>query len=333
MQPPTASPRVRLRVGPRSAVLLVLLAGALSELALARLGYGNPRLIRADERRGYALVGDQDIAGPHGTLERINVLGFRERDWSDSPTGRPLVVVLGHSVSYGVGVDAGERWTARLESSLRGGAAPGACVLDLAVPGYTLEQMRAVYDEVARALAPDVVVTELGDYSIRPMVRLEEPADFPLSRWIRRTALFDFWRRKLGRVRGGEEQTRQVLEDPSDAANDPLWDAAFARLDALREELGARGARLVLLHTPSAAGVFDRGAPRSRWHAWCAARPDVIEVDCAELLRERMAPLVAESSSRAAWIRAWSTGGSRSSTPRTSTNATAPASSSTTCST
>jgi len=267
-------------------------------VALARMGYGNPRLIRTDERRGYALVGEQDIAGPHGTVERINAFGFRERDWTGAPTGRPLVVVLGHSVSYGVGVEAEERWTARLESRLRAGTAHGACVLNLAVPGYTLEQMLAVYDEIARPLAPDVVVAELTAFSIRPMVRLDEPADFPLSRWIRRTALFDFWRRKVARVRRDEGLTRQVLDDPAAAANDPLWSAAEERLEGLRDELATWGARLVVLHTPSAAQAFAPEMPPTRWSAWCAERPDVIEVDAGAALRERMRPLTADLAAR-----------------------------------
>lgn len=276
----------------------MLALGAASEFVLTCMGYGNPRLVRTDERRGYALVGGQDIGASHGTVEHINRQGFRERDWGDAPPGRPLVVVLGHSVSYGVGVQAQQRWSARVESSLRAGAAHGACVLNLAIPGYTLEQMLAVYDEVARPMAPDVVVAELTAYSIRPMVRLDEPEDYPLSRWIRRTAVFDFWRRKVARVRRDEGLALAVIEDPSAAANDPLWSAAEERLEGLRAELAARGARLLVLHTPSAAAVFVPDAPPSRWSAWCAARPDVIEVDACADLRERMRPLTAELAAR-----------------------------------
>ena len=300
MQPPTATPAApaRRRLGPRTAVLLVVLAVASAELALARMGYGNPRLVRTDATRGYALVGEQVVQGPHGSEERINALGFRERDWRDAPPGRPLVVVLGHSVSYGVGVDAAERWTAQLEAALRAGAAPGACVLDLAVPGYTLEQMLAVQAEVARPLAPDVVVVELGDYSIRPMTRADEPEDYPLSRWIRRSALFDFWRRKRGVLRRDQGLVARVLEDPGAPEVEGLWQAAFARLEALREELSARGARLVLLHTPRATAALEPAAAPSRWSEWCAAHPDVLELDCAPALGARMRPLAEELARR-----------------------------------
>lgn len=301
MQPPDArsgTRKLRVRFGPRTAVLALLLVGVSAELLLARKGFGNPRLVRGDERRGYALVGEQVIRGPRGTTERINAAGFREREWVDAPIGRPLVVVLGHSVSYGVGVESEERWTTRLESRLRAGAAPGACVLDLAVPGYTLEQMLAVYEELARPMQPEAVVLDLADYSIRPMLGSREPADFPLSRWVRRTALFDFLRRKVVRLEGDEALIQSVVEDPAAEVHEPLWRAAFERLEGLRAELAGRGARLVFLHTPSAAAVLETRAQPSRWHAWCAERPDVLELDCTGALRERMADLLAEFAER-----------------------------------
>ncbi len=288
----------RLRFGPRSVVLAVLLVGALAEVGLSRLGFGNPRLVRGDAQRGYALIGAQTIRGPRGTTERINTAGFREREWSGLPPGRPLVVVLGHSLSYGVGVEVEQRWTNRFESSVRERGAPDACVLNLAVPGYALEQMLAVYDECVRPLAPDLLVVELDDASIRPMLSPKEPAALPLARWMRRSALFDFWQRKIVGPGGNQDLMRRALEDPGAAHNEPLWHAALERLEAVRAELGARGARLVFLHTPSARAAFVSEPPSARWSAWCAQRPDVLEIDCAASLRERMAPLAAEFALR-----------------------------------
>ena len=72
--------------------------------------------------------------------------------------GRPRVLVLGHSVAYAVGVDAEYSWTQVLENELRAQGLERAEVLNLAVPGYTLEQMLAVWGEVGRALAPDLVL-------------------------------------------------------------------------------------------------------------------------------------------------------------------------------
>lgn len=296
MQPPptSAAARARRRIGPRAVVLLAVLGLVAAELLLARRGYGSERLVRADATRGYAIVGGQEIDGPYGTTERINAAGFRERDWSAEDPGRPLVVVLGHSVSYGVGVEAEERWTAHLEAGLRAGPAPRARVLDLAVPGYTLEQMLAVHAEAVRPLAPEVVVVEVGDYSARPMVRLSEPVDFPLAEWIRRTALYDFLYRRSGHVRTDDERMGPFLDDPDAEAHAHLWGEAFARLEGLRVELAERGARLVVLHTPLATRALGIEAEPSRWSAWCAAHPDVLEVDCSEDLRERMRPLAEE---------------------------------------
>ena len=296
--PPPRAPRRPWWRGPRGLVLLAVAALVATELYLQRAGYGNPRLIQAHATRGYALVPEQSIEAAHHTREHINSHGFRAREWSGNELGRPRVLVLGHSVAYAVGVDAEYSWTQVLENELRAQGLERAEVLNLAVPGYTLEQMLAVWDEVGRALAPDLVIAELSGYSVRPMVRTQEPVDFPLSRPIRRSALFDFYRRKLARVERDDAASERVLSDPHDVRNDPLWELAGERLEGLRAELASAGAQLVVLATPSMADVFDGAGEETRWGEWCAARPEVGFLSCTPALRAAMHELLGQLRAR-----------------------------------
>src|SRR5688500_6819246 len=116
MQPHAQSPGKigrwqRVLRDPRAALLLLVLLLVGAELFLGQVrGYGNPRLVSPHAGAGYALVPDQSIRGPHDTREVINQRGFREREWSAAAGARPRVVVLGHSLSYGVGVEVEQAW-------------------------------------------------------------------------------------------------------------------------------------------------------------------------------------------------------------------------------
>lgn len=290
---PSGGPRrFRLLRSPRTWVALVALALVAVELFLGGvLGYGNPRLIMPSARGGYRMVPGQVVAGVRGADEHINSRGYREREWGAGARQGLRAVVLGDSVCYGVGVEAAASWPKLLEAEVE-----GLEVLSLCVPGYTVEQMVVAYEEDGRALEPDLVLVELSAFSIRSMRLLREPARYPLSGWIRRSALWD-WVRRVSLAlpaEGGREAERSVLRDPYAAANESRWQAAERRLDGLREELRARGARLVLVPTPNLAYALEPAREGDRWRAFAREREDVTFVPVAAALAARIGPLVAE---------------------------------------
>jgi lysophospholipase L1-like esterase len=85
---------------------------------------------------------------------RHNSLGFRGPEISvETPPGRIRVLVLGDSMTYGVGVEYEETYSAVLES-----LDPRLQVINTGVPGYCGEQELLVLEEFIERLAPDVVL-------------------------------------------------------------------------------------------------------------------------------------------------------------------------------
>jgi hypothetical protein len=85
---------------------------------------------------------------------RHNSLGFRGPDIAiEKPPGRTRVLVLGDSMTYGVGVEYEETYSAVLES-----LDPRLQVINTGVPGYCGEQELLLLEEFVGRLAPDVVL-------------------------------------------------------------------------------------------------------------------------------------------------------------------------------
>ncbi len=283
----------RRRIGPRGAVLLVLLGLVALEFGLHRAGYGRRLSVEVDERLGWHFAPDQSRAGrqEEGRL-RTNAQGFRDSDWpapeavDDSAL---IVVALGDSVTYGTHVTQEERWTEVLETALRT-RHPGRRVevLNMAVPGYTLEQMARVYEDVARPYQPNLVVFALVDASAKPMRPVQAGSGFPGRSWIVRTATYDWWRqevlgerkvRPLADPETEEDRNLGHLERRSRRApfrrqGKSLWEVGLARLEEIDADLHERGGQLVLLSLPRASYVYGRNARSVAKHfkSWALSR-------------------------------------------------------------
>ena len=86
---------------------------------------------------------------------RINSLGFRDPERSlDPPPGVRRVLLLGDSVSWGWGVDDGERFSDLIEAEL----GPGVEVINLAVPGYGTDHHLWTLEHNGFAFQPDLVL-------------------------------------------------------------------------------------------------------------------------------------------------------------------------------
>jgi len=86
---------------------------------------------------------------------RINREGFRDPERSlVKPAGSKRIVVLGDSVTWGWGVDNGERYTDLLEARL----GPGVEVINLAVPGYGTDQHYWNLERNGWSYEPDLVL-------------------------------------------------------------------------------------------------------------------------------------------------------------------------------
>jgi lysophospholipase L1-like esterase len=78
--------------------------------------------------------------------------GFR----APGPAGRPRVVCLGDSCTFGLGVDDGETYPAQLQLST------GFGVLNAGVPGYSAFQGRRLLEEQIGGWRPEAVVIQFG---------------------------------------------------------------------------------------------------------------------------------------------------------------------------
>ena len=107
---------------------------------------------------GYRLIPNLDRHALGAEL-RTNSLGYRG---PERPTrkrgGTTRIVVLGDSHAFGFGVAYDEGLAAHLESELSQGNRDAVEVLNFAVPGYNADQVRAVFEGIALAFDPDLLV-------------------------------------------------------------------------------------------------------------------------------------------------------------------------------
>lgn len=96
-----------------------------------------------------------------------NSLGFRSEELDE----RPLVAVVGDSITFGYGVQNNETLAAQLEQEF-----PRYQFLNAGVPGYNLKQQVATYNEKIRPLAPEhlLLVFYWNDIDAGPPAWLDE---------------------------------------------------------------------------------------------------------------------------------------------------------------
>ncbi len=206
-----------------------------------------------DDRRGVRLApGSETVvgrAGERATHVRVNRDGYRGAEWPPPAPGDVLVV--GDSLSFGLGVEEDEALPARLHAALPGSPA----VIDASVPTYGPPEYLATMEEVlARRRAGTVVlvvnlINDLAEvdrpntlrhvavdgWAARPLAG-EGPgrASSPLRTWAiqRSHAAFALWR---------WERTREVAAAPPEP--EPGLDGLLqlaGHVAATAEGIGAR---------------------------------------------------------------------------------------------
>jgi hypothetical protein len=300
--PPTpaspAPPGRRLRRA-LQAVLGLLLGLGLTEAAFrARDGGAFPLLnvYERDEARGVRLrPGSATTVGQRGervTHVRVNADGYRGPAFPPPTPGEVLVV--GDSLSFGLGVDEGEALAARLHAALPGHPA----VLDASVPTYgppeyrlTAEQVLAKrrpaavvvainlindFDEIAQAnptrhTAVDGWAVRVGEGAppstspLRAALIQRSHAAFAVWRWRRAAAALVPPGDGVGAALAAAMNLAQVKRE-GEASRDHAA-AQRALVLAAREEMAAMDRAIVALGSRYAGAAF-RASPRALdWHA------------------------------------------------------------------
>lgn len=244
----------------------------------------------------FVLRQNADLTAPerYGDIRyRLNREGYRDTDHDPKTKSTRRILLLGDSVTFGLGVPQDRIYAARLGSELarRGGASPE--VINLAVFAYdTLDELAAFEEEGAK-YRPEIVVLQfyLNDFSIRmkakanaaPRAGATAPPAPPAPTLgqrliaVKNRVLFGsaLYRRlnqlvagasyrlfhDLRRERYPDTLNRDEIradaaylaEHPDDAAV-PAFDA-IARVRRAAEE---NGARFLVLLSPDEVQLFDR---------------------------------------------------------------------------
>jgi len=157
---PRRSTSIRSNLTVLAVTVLVLLVGA--ELVL-RVTY-RPEIvgsvIRYDPVLGWSLRPGASVWSDmpeRGTRIRIRVnsLGLRDHEVQAARTpGRRRILIIGDSIAFGSGLDAGERFSDQLAREL----GDRVEVINAGVPGWGNDQELLFYERTLRALHPDVVI-------------------------------------------------------------------------------------------------------------------------------------------------------------------------------
>jgi lysophospholipase L1-like esterase len=207
----------------------------------------------ADGRTYFARRGGPSIA--------INHLGFREREVGPKQPGRFRIAIVGDSLTWGQGLEAGERFSELIERSL------GARyeVLNFGIPGNNMPEHLQVLER-ALAAAPDFVVLQLyiNDFETPDM---ERPGVHPLLPWpaldrwlLPASALYDMvndvWAQVQERTGLAESYVHYMDRNLTDA-NAPNSRKAFGMLRQFVERARAAGvpSGIVLFPNPGLFGA------------------------------------------------------------------------------
>jgi lysophospholipase L1-like esterase len=238
-----------------------------------------------------------------GSETTINRLGYRGHEVAPTRTaGRPRIVMLGDSITFGYGVRDGETFSAVMES-----LDPRLEVVNLGVQGYGTDQELLKLEREGFAYAPDVVVlnvclaNDLQDNAAarsiydgvypKPYFRLEDGrlvkvADHVALSAPRRLALLLSQRSALfnalldltrvDRARYQRELVGRAAAEPAE----PAFAVTFALVRRMDEVTRARGAAFVALLYPS---LRDFIRPSRRAQRFLEA-PDLRGVKVVDLL-------------------------------------------------
>ena len=199
----------------------------------------------------------------------INHLGFREREVGPKQPGRFRIAIVGDSLTWGQGLEVGERFSELIERSL------GARyeVLNFGIPGDNMPEHLQVLER-ALGVAPDFVVLQLyiNDFETTDMQR---PGVYPLLPWpaldrwlLPSSALYDIVNDVWAQVQEGTgmvESYVHYMDRNLKDANAPNSRQAFGMLGRFVERTRTAGvpSGIVLFPNP---GLFGARYPFAYLH-------------------------------------------------------------------
>lgn len=213
-----------------------------------------PYRLAEDPRLGF-------VGMPNGE-PGMNRLGFRDRehDLAKAP-GAVRIVVLGDSVTYGVEVPIGDRYTSRLEARLR--EQDGRVeVVNLGQRQYSTGQEVAVFEHLGAALAPDLLILAyvlndpIADHGKNEFFRRQRSVSRTWA-WLERR-LGSPWSQSMPGCAPHDYYSR--LHCDAD-----LWAASEASLDRLAELTAAIGCPVLVVIFPLLERDPDASFASYRW--------------------------------------------------------------------
>lgn len=208
-----------------AALTTALLLGGL-EAGLRLAGYARGVAIAEDPATGYRLVPDQDCETDQGDRVRVNALGLRDEEFPrEKPAGEYRVLLLGDSVTFGVGVGQDRIFPRLLDERLDARCGEGRVrVMNGAVMGYDSTQERDWLRVYGFDLQPDAVVVMFFHNDIWFDPRRPSAAQFPGRDALRRTATFrwmeDLYRRREASRMGRDGSLDELKADQFERLKD-----------------------------------------------------------------------------------------------------------------
>ncbi len=256
-----------------------------------------------------------DVPERYGTVRyRFNAQGYRDRD-HDPSSGRRPILLLGDSVTFGLGVEQGAIYAEVLQRNLDAAVGPRYDVVNLALFSYDSGHELAAFREDGAGMRPALVVTQfyMNDFEQLAVAHRSTPPPPGFGArlvglknvYLNRSALYrrarqgvlrtsyllvhDLRRQRFPEtLNDAEPRLRLVyLRDRPDDATIP----AFASLLAIRDEAASVGARFVLVTTPNETELFtDRfDGIEARLRRFCA-RNGILMIEALPLFRREPRP-------------------------------------------
>lgn len=244
--------------------LVVRLSGRAPEMSLISIGRFQ---LSSNPRMGYEPVPDFEYHGKQlyyfEFRGRSNRLGFRDRDRElKKPAGTYRILVLGDSITMGLGVERTEEvFTHVLERELLG-RGYAAEVLNFGVSGYNTQQEVELLADKGLPFAPDLVILAycLNDTlqmngGIVSQLREREQqsqgiAHYQLAPWLARSALYRLIRSRF--------YSDRIVEDRVQHYRDLKADTVEPSLKKLRRLADEYGFDVLVAVLPADK---DRGSP------------------------------------------------------------------------
>ncbi|MBK8254235.1 MAG: SGNH/GDSL hydrolase family protein [Polyangiaceae bacterium] len=119
---------------------------------------------------------------------RVNPLGFRGKEHEvNKGVGVKRVVIAGDSIAFGIGVDDGQSFPAKLEDLARETGQSNVEVWNAGVPGYAMLDLLGDLERRLLGLKPDLVILQLS--------RNDSAVPMPLSDFFLKLIRFSGWAR------------------------------------------------------------------------------------------------------------------------------------------